>query len=225
MGTRDKHVVWILVEVRFSSGFTGNIDLEWGPIELWQRVDNWGIPFRGLNYHHMGHLLRLCSCRRKLYKLHSHNSLGRVPIYRYSSELQPEPSYQGISPPLTLHIVSSSSPYHSSPSPSSHVSFDDPVNVTIAPPLEVVDKSLFHLTLMEAPSPPKEFPILSDFSPSEGSTLLIKTSFSPQILNGLALSLYAPSWTVQYSSFDALTNLLLYLLHTIQWEMTLFSFY
>lgn len=65
LGKNDKHIAWILVEVCFVGGFLGDVDLVWGQRNHRQRVDYWGVPFRCLTCHHIGHLHNKCLLRHK----------------------------------------------------------------------------------------------------------------------------------------------------------------
>ena len=60
MGANDKRIAWILVELEFSGGLPGDIDLVWGNRRHKQRIDFWGIPFRCLICHRTGHLREHC---------------------------------------------------------------------------------------------------------------------------------------------------------------------
>ena len=52
----DKRIPWLLVEVVFSGGLPGDVDLVWGSRRHRQRVDYWGIPFHCLVCHNTSHL-------------------------------------------------------------------------------------------------------------------------------------------------------------------------
>ena len=56
LGAKDKKVAWILIEKEFRRGFPDHIDLYWEGINLQQRLDYWGVPFRCSSCHRTGHL-------------------------------------------------------------------------------------------------------------------------------------------------------------------------
>lgn len=60
IGTSDKRIAWILVEVCFGGGLPGDVDLVWGEQRHKQRLDYWGVPFHCLMCHQTGHLLNRC---------------------------------------------------------------------------------------------------------------------------------------------------------------------
>lgn len=56
----NKKTSWLLVEVVLSWGLPAPIDLYWETFSIQQEVDYWGIPFRCLECHKIGHLLWNC---------------------------------------------------------------------------------------------------------------------------------------------------------------------
>lgn len=63
LGEKDKHVAWILIEKAYRGGFLDHIELSWRDLKINQRLEFWGVPFRCLACHRIGHLIKNCPCR------------------------------------------------------------------------------------------------------------------------------------------------------------------
>ena len=68
IGSSDKKIAWILVEMDFSGGLPGDIDLIRGNRKHRQRIDYWGIPFRCLMCHRTRHLWEHCPFRLRIHR-------------------------------------------------------------------------------------------------------------------------------------------------------------
>lgn len=62
-GERDKRIAWILIDKPFKGTYPEYIDILWEGLQIRQRIDFWGIPFRCSRCHHTGHLIKDCKFR------------------------------------------------------------------------------------------------------------------------------------------------------------------
>jgi len=60
MGTIEKKVAWLPMEVNSFGGLSEKIDLQLDQFHVRQQLDYWDIPLRCLIFHHISHLMAIC---------------------------------------------------------------------------------------------------------------------------------------------------------------------
>jgi len=123
-GERDKRIAWILIEKPFKGTYPEFVDINWDGMQIRQRIDFWGIPFRCSRCHRTGHLIKDCKHRSRRRHLLSpsfkKNPLGPDSLYMECGNLDGSPDVQVLDaskgvvsphvPPPTVAVLSSPIP-------------------------------------------------------------------------------------------------------------------